>query len=115
MFIIHKDAMQRVPSRVERDRAGQVRKGQPQRSKQEQGTLGKSESGNLRGASRGKQGMMAGTGPATVSGAASALLQSSLENSCEGVYNVYECDVQAIKENCRVLLQLVPECCESQY
>ena len=44
------------------------------------------ESGNLRGASRskqGKQGMMAGTGPATVSGAASALLQSSLENSCE--------------------------------
>ena len=85
MFIIHKDAMQRVPSRVERDRAGQVRKGQPQRSKQEQGTLGKSESGNLRGASRGKQGKqgtMAGTGPATVSGAASALLQSSLENSC---------------------------------
>ena len=65
--------------------------------------------------------MMAGTGPATVSGAASALLQSSLENSCGGVYNVWgstilhEGDVQAIKENCRVLLQLVPECCESQY
>ena len=57
LFIIHKDAMQRVASRVERDRAGQ-----PQRD---------------------KQGTMAGTGPATVSGAASALLQSSLENSCE--------------------------------
>ena len=41
------------------------------------------------GTVQGKQGMMAGTGPATVSGAASALLQSSLENSCGGVYNVY--------------------------
>ena len=36
LFIIHKDAMQRVASRVERDRAGQVREWQPQRSKQGQ-------------------------------------------------------------------------------